>query len=49
MHPQKARQTFYINIPGKTQGEFLTKSAKTGLLSLKKSKVQKIVNLKAKP
>ena len=52
MHPQKAKQTFYINIPRTTQREVLTKERKnrTTLIQKKKRRnTKKIESLKAKP
>ena len=52
IHPWKAKQTFYINIPRITQREVLIKERKnrTTLIQKKKEKgIQKIESLKAKP
>ena len=50
IHPWKAKQTFYINIPRITQREVLTKERKnrTTLIQKKKGNT-KIESLKAKP
>ena len=38
MHPQKAKQTFYINIPRAIQREVLTKERKNRTILIQKKK-----------
>ena len=41
MHPQKAKQTFYINIPRAIQREVLTKERKNRMILIQKKKREK--------